>query len=204
MIGDLTHTLTCDVASFEARGPVRLRGKTELTSTWLVSGLVASPGVELERSFSTPYVGREVESGILQGLFRKVVASAAPQFALVVAEAGLGKSRLLYELAGWLDQQSEVLAWWRQAECPAFGDGLSVWPVSQIVRQHTGIADEDDPETVEGKLRPPSTTCPIESGLPSGCARFSASHPPLRRRTRTSRRGSVSSRSSRTRNPPSS
>lgn len=153
VIGDLTHTLAANVATCEMQDPVTLRGKVRPTRTWLVIGLVASPGVDLERSFGTPHVGREVESGILQGLFRKVVASATPQFATVVAEAGLGKSRLVHELAGWLDRQPDVLAWWRQVQCPAFGDGLSVWPMAQIVRQHAGITDADELEAVAVKLR---------------------------------------------------
>lgn len=152
-IGDLTHSLTRGVGACRALDPVMLKGKSLPARVWLVGGLVASPGVDLERSFEAPFVGREVELGELQGLFKKMVASQTPLFAHVVAEAGLGKSRLLHEVAAWVDRQPDILAWWRQAECPAFGEGLSAWPIARILRQHAGIVDADDPDRAEQKLR---------------------------------------------------
>ena len=85
-------------------------------------------------------------------MFEKAVASRTPQFALVIGDAGLGKSRLLHEFATRLDERPDLIVWWRQARCPAFGERLNTWPVSQIVREHAGIAITDDASELEAKL----------------------------------------------------
>ena len=48
----------------------------------------------------SPFVGREVELAYLSALFDKAVSQASPQFALLVGEPGIGKSRLVRELVG--------------------------------------------------------------------------------------------------------
>ena len=98
-VGEMTHSLASRAATYEAMGPVHLKGKARITRPWLVTGGITIPGVDLKRSFATPFVGREVELGILNGMFDKARASAAPQFVFLIADAGLGKSRLLHELA---------------------------------------------------------------------------------------------------------
>ena len=70
----------------------------------------------------------------------------------MIGDAGLGKSRLLHEVATRLDERPDLMVWWRQARCPAFGERLNMWPVAQIVREHAGIAVTDDAGELEAKL----------------------------------------------------
>jgi class 3 adenylate cyclase/tetratricopeptide (TPR) repeat protein len=153
VVGDSTHAMAAHVALFERLSPVRLRGKAQATQPWLVTGGVARTGVELRRVFSTPFVGREVELAILGGMFEKARASSNPQFALLVGEAGMGKSRLIVELAQRLDSDPGIVATWRQASCPAYGEGLTLWPLAQIARDHAGILEGDDAGEIDRKLQ---------------------------------------------------
>ena len=152
VVGEMTRSLAAHAATYEAMGPVHVKGKRRVLRPWLATGGVTRPGVDLHRSFATSLVGREVELGILAGMFDNARASATPQIAFIVAEAGLGKSRLVHELARGLDERSDVFVWWRQTRCPPYGEGLSLWPLAQIVREHTGIYDGDDEAACEHKL----------------------------------------------------
>ena len=72
---------------------------------------------------------------------------------LVTGEAGIGKSRLVFELARHLDEQPERLITWRQGRTLPHGDSAAFWSLSEIVRQQAGVLENDDPLTVEHKLR---------------------------------------------------
>lgn len=153
VVGDLTHEMADHIATFEPMEPAPLKGKSEKVRVWSVTGGVSKVGIDLRREFPTPFIGREVELAVLTGLFEKARASATPQFAFIIAEAGLGKSRLVAELASSLDQRSDVLAYWRHAQCPAFGEGLSIWPLARVVREHAGLLEVDDDAVIEERLR---------------------------------------------------
>ncbi len=55
----------------------------------------------------TPLVGRETELRTLQKAFQTVRTSGSQQILTILAEAGIGKSRLLYEFDGWLERSGE-------------------------------------------------------------------------------------------------
>jgi len=42
----------------------------------------------------------------------------------VTGEAGIGKSRLLFEFVRYIDRRPAIVCW-RQGRCPAYGDGLT-------------------------------------------------------------------------------
>ena len=153
VIGEATHRMVRGAIDCEQLGPVAAKGRTRTLRPWLVNAPIARSGVDLRRAFASPFVGREVELGILEGSFEKTVASREPQFALVTGEAGIGKSRLVFELARRLEEAPESLTTWRQGRALPHGDGAAFWSLSEIVRQHAGVREDDDPPTVESKLR---------------------------------------------------
>ncbi len=152
VVGGRTRSLAAAVATYEALPPSALKGKSQTVAPWRVTGLTARTGIDLAQRFSAPLVGREIELGVLKGLFDKAVASSTPQFALLSGEAGIGKTRLIFELARDLDARPNLLVTWRQARCLPYGEGVSLAPLAEIVREHAGIAEVDDPDTVAAKL----------------------------------------------------
>jgi class 3 adenylate cyclase/tetratricopeptide (TPR) repeat protein len=152
VVGETTHSMAAHVAEYEALPHVKLRGRQALERPWLVTGGVAQLGVELRREEAAAFVGREVELGVLTGLFEKSMSSASPQTVLVTGEAGIGKSRLLSELARRLDARPDMLAQWRQARCGPFDEGSGLWPLAQILREHAGVVAGDDDVVVKAKL----------------------------------------------------
>ena len=72
----------------------------------------------------------------------------------MTGEAGIGKSRLVFELARHIDEVARgQLTAWRQGRALPHGDGATFWALSEIVRQQAGVLEDDDPSTVEKKLR---------------------------------------------------
>ena len=153
VVGELTHDLVAGAFDCEAMAPVAAKGKTEALRPWVVKGPRSRSGIDLRRAFASPFVGREVELGILKGLFEKAAVVREPQFVLLTGEAGIGKSRLVFELARHLDEKPEQLITWRQGRSLPHGDGATYWSLSEIVRQQAGVLENDDPPTVERKLR---------------------------------------------------
>lgn len=86
--------------------PVRVRGRSEALDVYVI--LQARPrafrlqtrGVE---GIETKMVGRDSELKLLQDALLLCIEDTETQMVTVTAEAGVGKSRLLYEFSRWLD-----------------------------------------------------------------------------------------------------
>jgi tetratricopeptide (TPR) repeat protein len=89
----------------------------------------------------TPYTGRERELTTLQACLEKALAGQG-QFVTVVGEAGVGKSRLLYEFRHLLDREQIAVV---QGWCHASGSTTSYLPFLEALRRGLGLQDEDTP-----------------------------------------------------------
>ena len=107
---------------------------------------------DVDASDLGPLVGRDLELGLLTQLYRRAAEGPSTSFVTIVADAGMGKSRLVRELAR-STAQGEPHPVWRQGRCLPFGDGGSFSALAHIVKSHAGILDSDPPITVEAKLR---------------------------------------------------
>jgi tetratricopeptide (TPR) repeat protein len=78
----------------------------------------------------------------------EAVSGRVCRLATVVGDAGLGKTRLVSEL---LDRESErVRILW--ARCLPYGEGITFWPVAEMVKAAAGIDETDSPEAARSKL----------------------------------------------------
>jgi tetratricopeptide (TPR) repeat protein len=69
----------------------------------------------------------------------------------VVGEPGVGKTRLLAELASYVDGQPELVTW-RQGRSLPYGEGITFWALGEIVKAQAGIHESDSPEAAADKL----------------------------------------------------
>jgi class 3 adenylate cyclase/tetratricopeptide (TPR) repeat protein len=160
-VGALTHELTARVIEYCELPPVSAKGKSEPVTAWLATGTLARRGLDSGTGDLTPLVGREVELSYLSAVFDKVTAQSLPQFALLVGEPGIGKSRLVRELLALVDARPQMTTW-RQGFCPPFGEDITYGALADIVKGQAGIRNTDQTATVEAKL---------EAILPSGLDR---------------------------------
>src|SRR5204862_1198506 len=98
-----------------------------------------------------PLIGREDESALLLSLFERVGRESRPHLVTVIGQAGVGKSRLLRELAAQIGERSEKAAF-RVGRCPAYGAGLAYWALGEILRGQFELVDTDDSELAWAKL----------------------------------------------------
>jgi predicted ATPase len=94
------------VFDLEPQEPLIVKGKVESVLTYLVSRArprafrVPTRGVE---GIETRMVGREAELKQMQDALYAAVEDSEGQIITILGEAGVGKSRLLYEFTNWID-----------------------------------------------------------------------------------------------------
>ncbi len=151
VVGEATFGAARGDFELEALEPVAVKGKAAPVPIWRVIGERASP-LGGDVSDAGPLVGRDLELGLLNQLYRRAAEDPSTSFVTIVADAGMGKSRLVRELARATAEGASGPVW-RQGRCLPFGDGGSFAALAQIVKAHGGILDTDAPEAVEAKLR---------------------------------------------------
>jgi class 3 adenylate cyclase/tetratricopeptide (TPR) repeat protein len=147
LLGELTHRLAGDSFSAEAIEPIRAKGKRKPVPAYrLFSVALAGPG---RHSWETPLVGRDAElRRLVQLLEGEAVSQRRCRLATVIGEPGVGKSRLADELSSRLASNVRVLL----GRCLPYGEGITYWPLAEIVRSAAEIRDEDAPDDARRKI----------------------------------------------------
>ena len=149
LVGEQTYRATSDVFEYRDAEPIAAKGKSEPVSVWEVVGekeTVATPATE------SRLVGRDAELEQLAGFGEAMLEAGRPGIATVLGSPGIGKSRLLAEVANRLDERCAPSAVYR-GRCLSYGEGITYWPVNEILKEAAGILHDDDPETSAAKLR---------------------------------------------------
>ena len=144
-------------------GPVPVKGLANLVEVGEVTeaGPARNRLQASARRGLTRFVGRD---GELEQLRRALLLAAAGhgQIAAIVGEAGVGKSRLLYEFT-----HSHHLLGWRVLESASvsYGKRTSYLPVIDLLKSYFAILERDDPQTVREKLS--TQNCAQDGSLPA-------------------------------------
>ena len=96
----------------------------------------------------TRFVGRDTEFAALVHALARAGAGHGQVVALV-GEAGVGKSRLVYELT-----HSHHLQGWRVLESASvsYGKATPYFPVIDLLKRYSHVADDDDIRTIRAKV----------------------------------------------------
>ena len=148
LLGEETRRLVRDAVLVEPVDPLELKGKAERVPAFRLVGV--TPGAPaLARRLDSALVGREEELAKLHRALDEATAQRACRVATVVGDAGLGKTRLVNEFAVREAERARSL-WGR---CLPYGEGITFWPVAEVVRSAAGIAEPDSPEAARSKVR---------------------------------------------------
>jgi class 3 adenylate cyclase/tetratricopeptide (TPR) repeat protein len=150
-VGAITHRLTHGAIEYEQLEPLNLKGKAEPVPAWEATRLLVSRTGTRRARTASPLIGRQDESGLLLSLFDRVARERRPHLVTVIGQAGVGKSRLLRELAAQIADREQKAAF-RVGSCPAYGAGLAYWALGEIIRGQFEIVDTDDSELAWRKL----------------------------------------------------
>ena len=147
-----TQRLAGSAIGFADAGEHALKGKAEPARLWrAVRVLAGVGGSQRVDGLEAPLIGRDAELRTVRELFHAAAERRVPRMVLVSGPAGVGKSRLGWELRKYLDGLAEDV-WWHSGRCLSYGDGVAFWALAEMVRQRLGIAEEDPAEVAAGKL----------------------------------------------------
>ena len=147
LIGEATHRLVRDAVIVKPLDPLELKGKAERVAAFRL--LDVTPGAApFARRLDSPLVGRDEELGRLLRTLDETVTDRTCRLVTVVGDAGLGKTRLVSELLDREAQRVRIL--W--ARCLPYGEGITFWPVAEMVKAAAGIGETDSPEAARSKL----------------------------------------------------
>ena len=148
VIGPITYDLVRDAVSVEALAPLDLKGKAQPMHAYRL--LSVTPGASGHaRRLDAPLVGREPELSRLQHAFAEALAERRCQLITLLGAAGVGKSRLLAEFLASVADRSTALA----GRCLPYGEGITYWPLAEVIRMAASIGEADDHDGAMAKLR---------------------------------------------------
>jgi class 3 adenylate cyclase/tetratricopeptide (TPR) repeat protein len=137
-VGEPTHRLVRNAVEVKAVEPLALKGKSERLPAYQV--LDVTRGAEgVARRLDAPLVGREGEVSSLMEAFQRAVGDNSCHLVVVLGEAGVGKSRLVAEIIEGLKENATVL----RGRCLSYGEGITFWPVAEMVREAAGVSEDD-------------------------------------------------------------
>jgi predicted ATPase/class 3 adenylate cyclase len=146
LLGSLTYRLVRDAVHAEPVEPLELKGKAERVPAYRLIGLRRN---DLEPvAVDALMVGRESELRLLTTAFRESVRDRTLRMVTLVGDAGIGKSRLTREFLASVGDEPLVA----RGRCLPYGDGITFWPLVEIVRQAAGIREEDSADQARSRL----------------------------------------------------
>jgi class 3 adenylate cyclase/tetratricopeptide (TPR) repeat protein len=140
LVGERTVALVRGAFEFGERRTIEAKGKP--------GGIACRPllrALSLMRprgvlGLHQAFVGRDDEMAILEGAFEGVTVDGRPRLITILGDAGVGKSRLVREFWEWLGGRSpEPLR--RTGRCLSYGDGVTYWPLAEVLREQLSLAD---------------------------------------------------------------
>jgi class 3 adenylate cyclase/tetratricopeptide (TPR) repeat protein len=140
-----TRRLVSDVVAVEPLGPLDLKGRAQPVEAFRLVELLAD---RTGRRLDSPMIGRGDDLARLLEAFGRVVDHRSPELLTVVGEAGMGKSRLLGEFTARVAPDAAVFL----GRCLPYGEGITYWPLLEVVRQAAGIAETDEREESAAKV----------------------------------------------------
>jgi class 3 adenylate cyclase/tetratricopeptide (TPR) repeat protein len=149
-VSESTSRLVQGSVRLEPLPPIEVKGKTEPVSIYKVLGTLPRRSPIASRSERTLslFVGRERELTTLEALFTQVEAGQG-QVVGIVAEAGGGKSRLLYEFRQRLQDKRVT---YLEGRCLSYGSTIPYHPLIDVLRHHCGISETESPEALIEKV----------------------------------------------------
>jgi class 3 adenylate cyclase/tetratricopeptide (TPR) repeat protein len=152
LVDGVTKRTTEGAIAFEAAGEYELKGKSEPLEAWRATRAIAGIGGTGRLSDAeVSLAGRITERQALIDAMDRTLADRRARLVVLAGPAGIGKSRLRWELETYLDGLTAKILWHRGRSL-AYGDGVAYWAFAEMIRTRCGIAEDDDFETARPKL----------------------------------------------------
>ena len=125
LVGQPTIALVSPAADVEPVASLELRGKAEPIPAYRLLRVRAAP----ERRHASKFVGRERELALIGQAWERVQAEQRCELVTLIGDAGVGKSRLVAEALA--PANATVV----HGRCLPYGEGITYWPVVEVLKQ---------------------------------------------------------------------
>ena len=142
----IEHTFEC-----EPLGEIRVKGIGRPVRTYRVLGLKAEPAPLRGLAWPglhSPLVGREAELAVVKENIERLPAGQGGTLG-IFGEAGIGKSRLIEEIHRDISTNH---IHWLEGHAQPYGSSIPYGPFQGILRDYTGIHDQDGEDQAWDKL----------------------------------------------------
>jgi class 3 adenylate cyclase/tetratricopeptide (TPR) repeat protein len=152
LVGETTYRATKGAITYRPVEPVSAKGKAVPVAAWEALEARSRFGVDLGRVSRAPLTGRQREMSILKEALQRVRTDRSTQLVTLAGVPGIGKSRLVAELFSVVENDPSEFTAWRQGRSLPYGDGVTFWALSEMVKAQAGILETDNSDEAEGKL----------------------------------------------------
>jgi class 3 adenylate cyclase/tetratricopeptide (TPR) repeat protein len=128
--------------------PLALKGKEEAVTAWVVEDEREAPEPRGVPGLHAPLVGRENELAFLRAAWAQVCGEGRPHLVTLLGDAGVGKSRLAREFLSTLDVDAKVVV----GRCLPYGEGVTLWPLAEILKAEAVVLDTDPADVAVAKI----------------------------------------------------
>jgi class 3 adenylate cyclase/tetratricopeptide (TPR) repeat protein len=153
LVGDATRRATEAAVVYEDGGVHDLKGKAEPMQLWRAVRVIGGRGGALRsEGLEAPFVGRGRELRMVKELLHASAEGGSAHLVSVIGVAGIGKSRLSWELFKYIDGLQDTI-YWHRGRCLSYGEGVTYWALAEMVRSRAGILEGEEPASATAKLR---------------------------------------------------
>jgi predicted ATPase/class 3 adenylate cyclase len=152
LVGERTYLAARNVFEFRPLAPLMLKGKPDPIRAWVVQAV--QQGTDTRHPYAitqhprgiegleAPLVGRDLELTLMHATYARVQAERHSHLITLIGAPGIGKSRLVRD---FIDREQEAakctscneslkVSRVLQGRCPPYGEGITYWPLVEILR----------------------------------------------------------------------
>lgn len=151
LVSNDTYNITENFFNFKPMGKLTVKGKEELIQAYELIGageVQTRIGIAVARGLSK-FVGREQELVTLRECFEKVLSGSGQAIGLV-GEAGVGKSRLVWEFRKTLRDDPYA---YLEGRCIHFGTSMAFLPILDILRSYFRVAEGMEEHLIKERVK---------------------------------------------------
>ena len=152
LVDEVTRALAGEAAVYEPLGSIHLKGRAAPITAFRATAASGTSSSRRRGSHGGPFVGRDRELREVVDQFERVVRDGHSRLVSVSGIAGIGKSRLAWELWEHIEALPQTV-FWHAGRAPAYGDEITFAAVAEMVRRRIRIADDAGLELARRQLR---------------------------------------------------
>jgi class 3 adenylate cyclase len=141
LLGETTYALVRDAVTVEEVESVVAKGKAEPVRAYRLLA-VDDQAAGRARRLDAALIGRTQEARTLDDLLARTLTTGRGHLVSVLGAPGIGKTRLVSDFLDRAGQQARVL----RGRCVSYGQGITYWPLVQVVRDAAGLRGGESPE----------------------------------------------------------